>query len=360
VIASTSLRGVAATATDGSLPLADLDHVLDVARDDLLRWRGARLLLTGATGFVGSWLADTLLHANRRLALGANVSLLVRDLDRLPARVGGDPFVSPLVGDVRTFHAPGLFDGVIHAAASSSAAYGTGDGAPWTMAQTIVGGTTRMLEVAGSSGRIPFLFVSSGAVYGLPGPSHAPVAEDTPAALDPTDPRAAYAESKRMAENLCAISAGTGGPACTIARGFAFVGPRLPLDAHFAAGNFVGDALAGRPVAVHSDGTAVRSYLYAADLAIWLWRVLAQGAPGRAYNVGSERAVSIAQLANCVAATVRPGHPVVIDRQPTPGAERNAYVPSTARARAELGLEETVPLDDALARTIAWHRGVGA
>jgi dTDP-glucose 4,6-dehydratase len=104
----------------------------------------------------------------------------------------------------------------------------------------------------------------------------------------------------------------------------------------------------------------VRSYLYAADLAIWLWRVLAQGAPGRAYNVGSERAVSIAQLANCVAATVRPGHPVVIDRQPTPGAERNAYVPSTARARAELGLEETVPLDDALARTIAWHRGVGA
>jgi dTDP-glucose 4,6-dehydratase len=147
-----------------------------------------------------------------------------------------------------------------------------------------------------------------------------------------------------------------------IARCFAFVGPLLPLDAHFAAGNFVRDALDGDEIRVAGDGTPYRSYQYAADLAAWLWVLLVQGESGRAYNVGSEEAVSIRQLAEAVSAAARTigrAPRVSIARQPNPAIASARYVPSTVRAREELGLECWIPLDEALKRTITWHAELG-
>ena len=143
-----------------------------------------------------------------------------------------------------------------------------------------------------------------------------------------------------------------------IARCFAFVGPLLPLDAHFAAGNFVRDALCGDEIHVEGDGTPYRSYQYPADLAAWLWVLLTRGESCRAYNVGSEESVSIRQLAGAVAGAARAiGHApsVTVTRQPNPAAPPARYVPSTARAREELGLASWITLDEALMRTLAWH-----
>ena len=171
---------------------------------------------------------------------------------------------------------------------------------------------------------------------------------------------AAYAEGKRAAEVLCAAYAAQYGVQSTIARGFAFVGPYLPIDAHLAAGNFIGDALRGGPIQVNGDGTPYRSYLYAADLAIWLWTILLRGVAMRPYNVGSALAVTVEELARLVAESFTPPLPVVIARRPTGESRPHRYVPAVGRAERELGLRQHVSLHDAIARTIGWHTAAGA
>jgi dTDP-glucose 4,6-dehydratase len=130
----------------------------------------------------------------------------------------------------------------------------------------------------------------------------------------------------------------------------------MPLDVHFAVVSFIRDALQGGPLRVSGDGTPYRSYLYAADLAIWLWTVLLLGAPMRPYNVGSAAAVTIRDLARLVAQTVGPGLTVEAARPPIEGMPAERYVPDVTRAEAELGLRPVVSLADGISRTVAWHR----
>ena len=232
---------------------------------------------------------------------------------------------------------------MIHGAASADAALYSRE--PLAMFDTIVQGTRRTLARAALD-RAPVLLVSSGAVYGPQPPDLERMPEEFPGAPDPLDPGQVYAEAKRAAELLGAMCAREAGLEVRIARLFAFVGPYLPLDRHFAVGNFIRDRLAGGPVAITGDGTPRRSYLYGADLAIWLWTILVRGSPGRPYNVGSERARSIEEIARAVAEAESPAVAVTRAKTPAPGVPPARYVPDTSRARGELGLDEWIGLED--------------
>jgi len=340
---------------------ADLDHVLAHTVGLWEDLRGQRIFITGGTGFFGCWLLESFAWANDRLGLGATALVLTRDpaaFAHKAPHLASHPAIRFHSGDVRSFDLPsGHFAHVIHAATDGDLKQMAAD--PLAVFDINVLGTRRVLEFARQCGATNFLFTSSGAVYGRQPPDLAQLAEEYHGAPDPTDAQSAYGaagEEKRIAETLCALYARQHGLKTKIARCFSFVGPYLPLDGKFAAGNFIRDALRGGPIRIGGDGTPVRSYLYAADLAIWLWTILLRGTAGRPYNVGAEEAVSIAGLAQATARAVQPPVAVEIARQPAPGAAAERYVPSTRRAQAELGLAQWVMLDEALRRTLAWGR----
>jgi nucleoside-diphosphate-sugar epimerase len=345
--------------TQSENPLAaDLDHVLDHTRDLWEELRGERIFITGGTGFFGCWLLESLLWAQDRLDLGLQAVALTRDPDafrRKAPHLAGHPCVTLLAGDVRTYPFPGgTFSHFIHAATDSSARLNEQD--PLRMLDTIVEGTRHALDHAATCGAKRFLLTSSGAVYGKQPPEMTHIPEEYTGAPDPLDPWSAYGEGKRLAEHLCTLYARGSNLEPKIARCFSFVGPYLPLDIHYAIGNFIRDALHGGPIVVQGDGTPYRSYLYAADLAIWLWTILLRGGTCRPYNVGSDLGISVGDVATLVRDAVCPKQEVVVRLEPARGKQAEMYVPEVRRARQELALRDWIPLSVAIASTARWHR----
>jgi len=339
----------------------DLEHVLKATAPLWEDMRGQQVFITGGTGFFGCWLLETFCHINRRLALNARATVLTRSPDAFATKaphLASDPSVTLVSGDVRDFSFPeGTFRFVIHAATEASARQAAE--APLDMLSTILAGTQRTLEFAASHGTSRFLLTSSGAVYGKQPSAITHLPESYLGAPDPLDPASVYSEGKRASELMCALFHKTTGLECAIARCWAFCGSHLPLDTHFAIGNFIGDVLAGGPIHIGGDGTPRRSYLYGSDLAIWLWTMLFRAPSLVPINVGSSNDVSILELAQAVASVLNPEAAIHVAGQPAPqsssGAAPSRYVPSVDRAKQLLGLEETVNLQESIRRTAAWY-----
>lgn len=302
------------------------------------------------------WLLESFCHINDTLCLVAKATILTRDpvsFAHKAPHLTSRHDLTLIQGDIRNFAFPaGNFDYLIHAATEASAKLN--HKAPHEMLDTIIAGMRRTLDFSSHANVKKFLFTSSGAVYG-PQPSDLThVAEDYMGAPDCLNPASAYGEGKRVAELMAAIQATHNPIEIKIARCFAFVGPHLPLDTHFAIGNFIRDAMTGTTIQIGGDGTPIRSYLYAADLAIWLWTILFKGKSLRPYNVGSEESHSISDLAAVVKQSLDTVSPIEIALAAKPGAPVSRYVPSATRTRAELGLDVNIPLADALQRSLRW------
>jgi nucleoside-diphosphate-sugar epimerase len=334
----------------------DLDHVLKHTSRLWEEIRGQNIFITGGTGYFGCWLLESLTRVNDRLDLGIKATVLSRNpatFINKASHLASHPSVQLIQGDVRDFKFPkGEFRFVIHAATEASAKLNREN--PLLMFETITEGTRRTLEFARTHGTIKFLLTSSGAVYGEQPPEMTHIPEDYLGALNPMDPAAAYGEGKWSAEVMCRLYAHRFGLETKIARCFAQVGPYLPVDIHYAIGNFIRDGVRGDNIRVNGDGSPIRSYLYAADLAIWLWTVLFKGQSCRPYNVGSDRGLSIAELANLVRRRIAPDSEVIFTCKKEPSQQRQRYVPSIERARSELKLESWIPLEEAIERTALW------
>jgi dTDP-glucose 4,6-dehydratase len=220
------------------------------------------------------------------------------------------------------------------------------------MLKIIIEGQERVLaEAVRMNNRV--LFLSSGAIYGKQPLGQAQLPEDWNGAPSLTDTYSAYHEGKRIAELMGNIAVEHAGIHVATARLFAFIAPFLPFGTHFAAGNFMRDALESSEIVIKSGGGSIRSYQYATDLCSSLWALAVRGNSGVAYNVGSETEISIRALAEMIIRIVNPN--AHADVQGTDTIENvTRYVPSVRKIVDELNVKNYVNLEEAIRRTSLW------
>jgi nucleoside-diphosphate-sugar epimerase len=309
------------------------------------------IFITGGTGFFGKSILDVLLKTGGLPKLGSTPSLTL--LSRNPrAFLEANPQYKGLLGlsfiqgDIRDFVFPKEnFDLIIHAATEASATLEKEK--PEEMYSVCVEGTRHILDFARQCGCKRFLLTSSGGVYG-PQPTDLPNIPET----FPCSPVTAYGKGKLVAEQESVEWGECHGFDTLIARCFAFVGPHLPLDRHFAIGNFMRDCLKNNPITITGDGTPLRSYLAAEDLVSWLFTILLQGSHARPYNVGSEYAISILDLAKLVRTCAGTTNPISTRQEPVQDALPSRYAPSVQRIQKELGVKQTIGLQEAICQTL--------
>ena len=314
------------------------------------------LFVTGGTGFFGKALLRFWQNNPEVIKAYKKITLLSRNpkkfvskhwnlLDGLNVNLHkGDIMLPDTLPDDRSI------SHVIHAATDSTIGPQL---APLEKYFQIVTGTQNILDFVVQKKVKRMLLTSSGGVYGPQPEDMLKIPETYCGMPDPMDANAAYSVSKRTAEHLCALYADKYKVEFVVARCFAFIGQDLPLDAHFAVGNFIRDAFYGKEIVVNGDGTPVRSYMHQDDLALWLMHILKYGQAGNAYNVGSDEAIMIADLAKLIRDLIAPNKAIRVIGINDVNNRKNRYVPNVDLAKRTLGVDVSIPLESAIAKTIS-------
>lgn len=325
----------------------------------------ARSLVSGGTGFFGKALLrfwarpeNAALRPARAFIISRDPSKFLRQHPEFKALT----WIEWLTADLAALDASGVealfarLDGITHVLHAATESTNGPALSHQTQFDQILQGTRTMLALAKTLGRPKFLITSSGGVYGKAPAGMTHIAEDYLGMPDPLEAKNAYSVAKRASEHLCALASHEHGLPVVVCRPFAFSGPDLPLDVHFAIGNFVRDALFAETITVNGDGSPMRSYLDQEDLAEWLLRLLIDGEPGQAYNIGSDVAISIYDLAHLVRDLIAPGKPVLVRAQYDGVTPRQFYVPDTCKIRSALGLRQRITLEESIMRMANAHR----
>jgi len=336
----------------------DIQRLIDVLKHDVSTFDGKRILITGGTGFIGTWLLHTL-RAAYETGVKFQAQILTRSKESFLLRnpeLARFPAFDILEGNISSFELPSNdeLDLVFHAATDASASLNAN--APLQMFDTIVQGTRHVLEIAVKAKAKRLLFLSSGAIYGEQPSEILKVPETRLTGPDCTNPINTYGEAKRAAELIVSIYNRDTELEIVTARIYSVLGPLLALGTHFAAGNFLSDALAGKTVTVKGDGRAVRSYIYPTDLIHALLAIWLRGIPGQAYNVGSPEGVSIKDLAALISRLVGTGDYNILG-QTDAGWNPGRYVPDTTKLEQGLGCRPFITLEEAIVRTANYYRG---
>lgn len=339
---------------------SDLDEILCYTKDlfNSESIKRSNIFISGATGFFGKWLLESLIYLNKNLNLELNIWALSRNPERFLQQF---PFcklekcITWIKGDVRDFEFPDAkMNFIIHAATDADEKLNNQK--PLIMIETIIEGTKHILDFAKEQPLEAFLFISSGAVYGEQPNQVDKIKETDLFFIDINNSKSAYAEAKRLAEVYCSMYYNKHILPVKIARCFSFVGPYLPLNKHFAIGNFISDAINSRNIVIKSDGSPQRSYMYPTDLVAWLLTILINGKPNTPYNVGSDESIDLKSLAELIRNVSNNPVDIIIQGKQIKSVDMiDKYVPNITRAKM-LGLKVRTQFQDSIRKTILFNQ----
>jgi nucleoside-diphosphate-sugar epimerase len=316
-----------------------------------------RIVVIGGTGFVGTWIAETVAALNDELSTQVRLDLVGRSGN---AWIAAHPHLASRndiqlkAVDIRSaFELPPDVTLVLYAAGVADPRVHASE--PLRAFETAIIGITNSLAATARLELLRrFVNVSSGLVSGLHTPSGF-LKETDIGTLDFTRVHNVYAESRRAAESVVSAYSSQYKIPVSTARAFTFFGPFQTLDAPWAVNNFMRDALSGRDIRLHGDGTTRRSYLYGSDVAVWLLRILIDSVDSAVYNLGGDTPISHAEIANLVAERTAPTPRVVLKSHAVNTGRREDFIPDLQRVHMSLGLRQAFDTADAIDRALRWH-----
>ena len=324
--------------------------------DMLLTLKNQKLLITGGTGFIGSWIAEFVAYLNDNhhfnismVLVGRNTETFITEKKHLASRSD----IQLISKDIRYINElPQDISYIIHAAASPDNRNHLSS--PIETISTITRGTDNLID---SAFKLPnlkkFLYVSSGQVYGKSNNANALISESDFGPLNCNKVTAVYPEAKRLAESTCCAYSSQYKLPIVIARPFSFIGPYQSLSKPWAINSFINDALKNKTIRIIGNGEPVRSYMYPADMVVWLLKILIDGKENTAYNVGSPQGISLKDVAAKVVQLAQTNVNIDIKFN---NNDSNHYVPDISLCEKDLGLKINYTIEESICKSIEWFK----
>ena len=341
----------------------DIDNIIKGLGKDAQKLSGKTVLISGGSGFLGSYINHTINRLNERVL---KEKCRIISIDNYITGSEKRSFLGAIESKYFEFifqdvRIPMLIrekvDYVIHAAGLASPYYY--QKYPLETIESAVVGAKNLLEIARTKNSKGFLFFSSSEIYGDPDSKHVPTPETYAGHVSSVGPRACYDESKRLAETLCLVYHNLFNVPIKIIRPFNVYGPGMKINDYRVIPTFLYKGLTGQPLPVHGRGTQTRTFCYVSDAVIGFLKVLLSGTPGEVYNVGNNKPeVTMYELAKILTGIIKGNSKIeIIDYPKTyPAGEPQRRCPDLTKITKELGYTPKVSLEEGLERSVDWFR----
>jgi len=331
----------------------DLNFIFNKCKNEFNFLSNKSILITGGTGFFGKWFLELIFYANKNYNTNILTTIITRNEDKFfleNPHYKNNKFLNIIKLDILDLKKINhKFDFLLHMAATSATETFNGE-TDANKTNTLFNGAKNIMEIAIENNISKILFTSSGVVYGSS--SKDMKSESDVSHSIELEKRNGLAKGKILAEDVISNLSLKNNINFKIARCFSFVGPYLPLNIHYAIGNFINDAIFNDKIIINGNGLPYRSYLYISDTIIWLIKLLVGSEEG-VYNVGSERRIQIIELANIVRDLIDPSKKIIIQENEIHEGnfKRDIYLPDTTKIREALKVKEWTSLEDAILKT---------